>query len=172
VNNSCFIGNIHGVTTANNDAVPVLIDSADHLGTMNSSRRYETDIKLIEKVSESIPALKPVSSLQGSQGRQGQFGLIAADVAQVNPDLVIYDVDGTLYTIRYNAVNAMLLNEFLKEHRKIEEQEATIGQLRKDLQVNVARQEKQIEALTAGLQKVSAELEARKSAPQTVLNDR
>jgi hypothetical protein len=85
--------------------------------------------------------------------------LIAEEVAQANPDLVVRDENGEIYTVRYDAVNAMLLNEFLKEHRKNEEQEATI-----------ARQQKQIEALTAGLQKVSADLELSKPAPQTVLN--
>jgi hypothetical protein len=83
----------------------------------------------------------------------------------VNPDLVIYDSDGKPYTVRYDAVNAMLLNEFLKEHRKVEQQ-------RKDFEAAIAQQQKQIEALTAGLQKVSAQLELSKSAPQTVLNSR
>ena len=78
----------------------------------------------------------------------------------MNPDLVVRDKKGKPYSVRYDAVNAMLLNEFLKEHRKVEEQEATI-----------ARQQKQIEALTAGLQKVSAQLEASKPAPQTALNN-
>ena len=88
-----------------------------------------------------------------------QFGLIAEEVAKVNPDLVTHDAKGELSTVRYEAVNAMLLNEFLKEHRKNEEQEAMI-----------ARQQKQIEALTVGLQKVSAQLEASKPAPQVVNN--
>jgi exosome complex RNA-binding protein Rrp42 (RNase PH superfamily) len=86
--------------------------------------------------------------------------LIAEEVAKVNPDLVIRDENGEIYSVRYEAVNAMLLNEFLKEHRKNEEQEATI-----------ARQQKQIEALAAGLQKVSAQLETSKSAPQMVVNN-
>jgi hypothetical protein len=88
------------------------------------------------------------------------FGLIAEDVAQVSPELITRDEEGKPQTVRYEAVNAMLLNEFLKEHRKNEEQEATI-----------ARQQKQIEALTAGLQKVSAQMELNKAAPRTVLND-
>jgi hypothetical protein len=82
-----------------------------------------------------------------------QFGLVAEDVATINPDLVARDEQGKPYTVRYEAVNAMLLNEFLKEHRKVEQMQ------------------QQIEALTAGLQKVSAQLELSKSAPQTVLND-
>ena len=155
VTDSCFIGHIRGVTTQFNDAMPVLIDSQGQLGTTNSSRRYKTDIKPIEKASESILALKPVSfRYKVHKDKTPQFGLIAEDVAKINPNLVIYDADGKPYTVRYEAVNAMLLNEFLKEHRKVEQMQ------------------KQIEALTAGLQKVSAQLELSKSAPQTVLNNR
>ena len=99
-----------------------------------------------------------------------QFGLIAEEVANVNPDLVVRNENGEIYTVRYEAVNAMLLNEFLKAHGKMEEQEATITQLRKELQATVAHQQKQIEALTADLQKVSAQLEAGKAAPQVVNN--
>ena len=93
-----------------------------------------------------------------------QFGLIAEDVDNVNPDLVVRDNKGKAYSVRYDQVNAMLLNEFLKEHRKVEQQ-------RKDFEGALARQQKQIEALTAGLQKVSAQLEASEPAPQTVLNN-
>jgi len=97
--------------------------------------------------------------------------LIAEEVAKVNPDLVVRDENGEIYTVRYDAVNAMLLNEFLKAYRKIEQQEATITQLKKNLQATAANQQKQIEALTAGLQKVSAQLELNKPAPQTVVNN-
>ena len=114
-----------------------------------------------------------------------QFGLIAEKVAAVNPDLVVRDKNREIYTVRYDAVNAMLLNEFLKQRRKVEqqerkiqqqdcklqEQEVTITQLRKELQATVAHQQKQIEALAAGLQKVSAQLEAGKAAPQIVDNN-
>jgi uncharacterized coiled-coil protein SlyX len=107
-----------------------------------------------------------------------QFGLIAEEVAQVNQDLIMRDEKGKIYTVRYDAVNAMLLNEFLKEHRKVEEQEATITELKstvtqqqKDFQATAAHQQKQIEALTTGLQKVSAQLEASNGAPQTVVNN-
>ena len=89
-----------------------------------------------------------------------QFGLVAEDVEKVNSDLLARDEEGKPYTVRYEAVNAMLLNEFLKEHRKNEKQEATI-----------ARLEKQVEALSAGLQKVSDQLELSKPAPRTVLNN-
>jgi hypothetical protein len=92
---------------------------------------------------------------------------VAEQVEKVNPDLVARDADGKAYTVRYEAVNAMLLNEFLKEHRTVQEQKATISKLMQ----NFAEQQRQIEALTAGLQKVSAQLELSKSAPQTVLKN-
>jgi hypothetical protein len=104
--------------------------------------------------------------------------LIAEEVAAVNPDLVVRDENGEIYTVRYDAVNAMLLNEFLKEHRTVQElkstlakQEETILQQKKDFQAIASQQQKQIEALTAGLQKVSAQLELNKPAPQTVVNN-
>ena len=116
----------------------------------------------MDRTSEAILGLKPVTFHYKSDSTgTAQFGLIAEEVAQVNPNLVVRDENGEIYTVRYDAVNAMLLNEFLKEHRKNEEQEATI-----------ARQQKQIEALTAGLQKVSAQLEVNKPAPQIVDNDK
>jgi hypothetical protein len=181
VSSTCFIGNIRGVTPQNTDAIPVLIDSAGQLGTMNSSRRYKTDIKPMDKSSESILALKPVSfHYKVHKGRTPQFGLIAEEVADVNPDLVIYDTEGKPFTVRYEAVNAMLLNEFLKEHKKVEKQQATIGELNS----NAAKQDAAISALkkdlgaltaqlkeqAAQIQKVSAQLEVSKSAPQTVQN--
>ena len=96
---------------------------------------------------------------------------MAEQVEKVNPDLVARDDQGKPYTVRYEAVNAMLLNEFLKEHRKVEELEATVAQQEKDFQATAAHQQKQIEALTAGLQKVSAQVEMSKPASQMVLNN-
>ena len=116
----------------------------------------------MDKASEVILALKPVTfHYKADIDPKGipQFGLVAEEVEKVNPDLVTRDEQGKVYSVRYEAVNAMLLNEFLKEHRKVQELEA-----------NAARQQKQIEALTAGLQKVSAQIEASKSAPQIVNN--
>jgi Chaperone of endosialidase len=176
---SCFIGHIRGIATANADAIPVLIDSAGQLGTLSSSRRFKKEIKPMDKASESLLALKPVTfHYKSDKTNRPEFGLIAEEVAEVNPDLVVRDEKGEIYTVRYDAVNAMLLNEFLKEHRKVEEQQATITELKsteaqqqKDLQATVAHQQKQIEALTAGLEKVSAQLELSKAAPQTVLNN-
>ena len=165
VDNTCFIGSIRGVTTQNADAVPVLIDSAGQLGTLSSSRRYKTDIEPIDKSSESILSLKPVSfRYKVHKNSTRQFGLIAEEVAEVNPDLVIDDAGGKPYTVRYEAVNAMLLNEFLKEHRKVE-------QLTKDFKSKLAEQQKQIEALTAGLQKVTAQVGMSRSAKQMVVNE-
>jgi len=120
----------------------------------------------MDKASESILTLKPVTFRYKSDSKgTPQFGLIAEEVAKVNPDLVVRDRNGEIYSVRYEAVNTMLLNEFLKEHRKNEEQ-------RKDFEAAIARQQKQIDALTASLQKVSAEIEMSKPAPQTVLNNR
>jgi hypothetical protein len=164
VSGTCFIGNIRGTTTQNNDAIPVLIDSAGQLGTASSSRRYKTDIKPMDNSSESILALKPVSfRYKIHKDTTPQFGLIAEEVAEANPDLVIYDADGKPYTVRYDAVNAMLLNEFLKEHRRVEKLEAMVAQQRKDFEAAVAQ-------LTTQVQKVSAQLEANKPAPQVVNN--
>jgi Chaperone of endosialidase len=164
VSNTCFIGNIRGVTTINNDAIPVMIDSAGQLGTMSSSARFKIDIKAMDKASESILALKPVTfHYKSGKTDRPEFGLIAEEVAKVNPDLIVHDKNGEIYTVRYEAVNAMLLNEFLKEHRKVE-------QLTKDFESKLAEQQKQIQQLTAGLQKVSAQLEVSEPAPQTVLN--
>ena len=123
----------------------------------------------MSQTSEALFALKPVTFRYKKEidpAGAPQFGLVAEQVEKVNPDLAVRDKEGKPYTVRYEQVNAMLLNEFLKEHRKNEEQEATIAQLKRDS----AEQRKQIETLTAGLQKVSAQLELSKSAPQTVLN--
>jgi hypothetical protein len=155
-----FIGGIFGQTTAG-AAIPVLIDAASQLGTVSSSRRFKKQIQPMDKASVAILALKPVTFHYKSDTKDTpQFGLIAEEVAEVNPDLVVRDDNGEIYTVRYDAVNAMLLNEFLKEHRKNEEQEARIAQLRGDLQSRLAEQQKQIEALTEGLQKISAQLAA------------
>jgi hypothetical protein len=118
----------------------------------------------MEKASGAILMLKPVTfRYEKELDPEGvpQFGLVAEDMEKVNPDLVALDDHGKVYTVRYEAVNAMLLNEFLKEHRKVQE-----------LQANAARLQKQIDAPTARLQKVTAELEVSKSAPQTALNNR
>jgi len=171
VSNSCFIGNIFGSTSSN--GVAVLVNSNGRLGTMTSSARFKDEIKPIDKASEALFALKPVSFRYKKEidpARTSQFGLVAEEVEKVNPDLVVRDKEGKPYTVRYDAVNAMLLNEFLKEHRKTQELEATIAKQQKDFQATATHQQKQIEALSAGLQKVSAQLETKKPAPQVVNN--
>jgi DNA repair exonuclease SbcCD ATPase subunit len=123
-----------------------------------SSKRFKTEIKPMEKVSEAVLALKPVTFLYKADTTDTpQFGLIAEEVAAVNPDLVMRDENGDVYTVRYDAVNAMLLNEFLKEHQKMQQ-----------LTSRLAQQEKQIAALRSGLQKVSARLEESRPAAQVV----
>ncbi len=173
-----FIAGIDGVTVAR--GVAVIIDTNGHLGTVTSSERFKDKIKPMDKASEAILALQPVTFRYKQElDPEGipQFGLVAEEVEKVNPALVARDEQGKVYTVRYEAVNAMLLNEFLKEHRaflkeqrKVEAQEATITQLKQDFQFRLAKQQKQIEALTTGLQKVSEQLELSKSS-QTVLNN-
>jgi trimeric autotransporter adhesin len=153
-----YIAGINGVTVAG--GVGVIIDSTGHIGTVSSSAQYKHQIKPMDKASEAILSLKPVTfQYKHELDPDGipQFGLVAEEVQKVNPDLVARDEQGKPYTVRYEAVNAMLLNEFLKEHRKVQELEA-----------NAVRQQKQIETLTAGLQKVSAQLEIMKPRQQTV----
>ena len=119
----------------------------------------------MDNASEAIHALKPVTFHYKSDTKETQqFGLIAEEVAGINPDLVVRDENGEIYTVRYDAVNAMLLNEFLKEHGKVE-------QLTKDFESKFAEQQKQIEALSAGLQKVTADVEMSRPAPQMVVNE-
>ena len=157
-----FIAGISGVTVAN--GVGVIINTQGQLGTVVSSGRFKEAIKPMDKASEVILALKPVTFRYKHEldpDGIAQFGLVAEDVDKLDPDLVARDDQGKPYTVRYEAVNAMLLNEFLKEHSHVQEQDATI-----------ARQQKQIDALTVGLQKVSAQLELSNSAPQTVVNNR
>jgi hypothetical protein len=162
-----FIGGIRGTSTANANAVPVVIDSAGQLGTVSSSRRFKDAIKPMDNASEAILNLKPVTFHYKSDDQNTpQFGLIAEEVDKVNPDLVVRDETGEVYTVRYEAVNAMLLNEFLKEHRKVEEQQATIAQMK----ATAVQQQKQIEVLTATVQKVSDQIALSKPAPQLVAN--
>jgi len=166
VDNSCFIGNIRNALVAP-DAVAVLVDSFGKLGTMITSNRFNEEITPIGKASEALYALVPVIfhyKKEIDPKSIPQFGLIAEDVEQVNPDLIVRDKQGQPYSVRYDQVNAMLLNEFLKEHRKNEEQQATIV----GLKATVSQQQKQIEILTAGLQKVSAQLELNRPARQLV----
>ncbi len=178
VSDSCYIDNIHGATSDPGTTLAVGVDASGKLGTTVSSRRFKHDIKPIDKASEAILALKPMTFHYKSDTKgTPQFGLIAEEVAEVNQDLIVRDKKGEILSVRYDAVNAMLLNEFLKEHRKNQEQEATITQQRKDFEAAIAQQQKEIEALTATVKeqasqihRVSAQLEASKPAPQVVGN--
>jgi hypothetical protein len=155
-----YITGISGQTVVGGAAV--FVDSSGKLGTMSTSTQFSDEIKPMEKASEAILTLKPVTFRykQEIDPRSiRQFGLIAEEVEKVDPDLVGRDEKGKVYSVRYDAVNAMLLNEFLKEHRKVEK-----------LETSVARQQKQIETLTASLQKVSAHIEASRPAPNMVNN--
>jgi uncharacterized coiled-coil protein SlyX len=175
VHTRTFIAGIRGRATGVANAVPVLIDSNGQLGTASSSQRFKHDIKPMDKASDAILGLKPVTfHYKSDSTNTPQFGLIAEEVAKVNPDLVVRDEKSEIYTVRYDAVNAMLLNEFLKEHGKVQEQEATIAQLKSTVakqEATAAHQQKQIEALSVGLQKVSAELEMSKPAPRVAKNN-
>jgi len=167
VDNSCYIGNIFGSTSVN--GVAVLVNSNGRLGTMTSSARYKNEIKPMAKESEALFSLTPVTFRYkkeiDSAGIQ-QLGLIAEDVEKVNPDLIVRDQEGKPYSVRYDQVNAMLLNEFLKEHKAFVEEQRKV----QEQGASIARLEQQIEALNVGLQKVSAQLQASKPAPQVVNN--
>jgi hypothetical protein len=179
VGSSCYIGNIFNQSSPS--GVAVFVNSIGKLGTATSSARFKADIKPMGKDSDVLLALKPVSFHYKKEIDPvgiSQFGLVAEEVEKVNPDLIVRDKEGKPYSVRYDQVNAMLLNEFLKEHkafveeqRKVREQEAIIAQLKKDLQTTAAQQQKQIDALAAGLQRVSAQIEMSKAAPQTALNN-
>jgi hypothetical protein len=162
-----FVAGISGVTVAG--GVGVIVDTNGQLGTVVSSERFKDAIKPMDKASEAILALKPVTfRYKHELDANGipQFGLVAEDVEKVNPDLVARDDQGKPYTVRYEAVNAMLLNEFLKEHRKVESLEKAMAEQQKDNAAMRAMLKEQ----AAQIQKVSAELELSKTAPQTVLN--
>ena len=153
VSNSCYIGNIFNVTSSAGTAV--FINSDGKLGTTTSSKRFKEEIKPMDKASEALFVLRPVAFRYKQEidpARTRQLGLVAEDVEKVSPDLVVRDKEGKPHSVRYDQVNAMLLNEFLKEHRKVQELE------------------KQVEKLAAGLQKVSAQIELKNPAAQMAAN--
>ena len=169
-----FIGGIYNKTVAS--GVGVIINSAGQLGTMQSSARYKDDIKAMDRGSEAVLKLRPVTFYKEdlNPDKIPQFGLIAEEVEKVNPDLVMRDEDGKVNTVRYEAVNAMLLNEFLKNYRtdqdqgrKLQEQELTIAKL----QTLVAQQQKQIETLITTVRKVSERVEVGARAPRVAANE-
>jgi HJR/Mrr/RecB family endonuclease len=171
VSATTWIGGVYGVTTQSGTTAPVVVSDGGQLGTVASSKRFKKDIATMDKASEAIMSLRPVTFHYKTDAKDTpQFGLIAEEVAKVNPALVLPDKEGKPYTVRYDAVNAMLLNEFLKEHRKVEAQEATITQLKKDFGATVAQLTARLNEQAAQIQKVSAQLEASKATPQVVNN--
>jgi hypothetical protein len=165
-----FIAGINGVAVS---GVSVIVDANGQLGTIVSSLRFKDDIKPMDKASEAILSLKPVTFRYKHEidpKNVPQFGLVAEDVEKVNPDLVVRDAKGKVFTVRYEAVNAMLLNEFLKEHKKVEELEATVVQLK----TAAAQQQKDFTAhlkeQDAKIQKVNDKVELKHPAPQMVDN--
>ena len=161
----------------------MFVNSDGKLGTSTSSRRFKEEIQPMGQSSEALFSLKPVTFRYKKEiDSKGipQFGLVAEDVEKVNPDLVVRDNEGKPYSVRYEQVNAMLLNEFLKEHRKVEELKSTVATklaTMADLKSTVAQQQQEIQALAATvkeqaaqIQKVSAQLKASKTAPQVVNN--
>ena len=177
-----YITGIYGLLAAD---VPVYVDSQGKLGPNPSSKRFKENIKPMDKSSEALLALKPITFRYKKEidpAGTPQFGLVAEEVEKVNPALVVRDKNGQVYSVRYDAVNAMLLNEFLKEHGKVEElastvakQQATIAQQRRDFQAKIGEFEAtitaQLKEQAEQIQKVSAQIEASQSAPRTASND-
>jgi Chaperone of endosialidase len=169
-----FIAGIYKTTVAK--GLHVIVDSTGHLGTVGSSERFKDAIKPMDKASEAILALKPVTfHYKHDLDPEGvpQFGLIAEQVEKVNPDLVARDAQGKVYTVRYEAVNAMLLNEFLKEHKKVQEQGRTLTELK----TIAAEQRKELEVLTARAREQQAKIEAvsqrvERAVPLQVVDER
>jgi len=162
VDNACYIGQIFGATSSGGTAV--FVNSNGRLGTTTSSKRFKQDIKPMDNVSEALYLLKPVSfryKKEFDPAGASQLGLVAEDVEKIDPDLVVHDKEGRPYSVRYEQVNAMLLNEFLKEHAKVEKLEAALDTVKKCLNEQEAR-----------IQKVSAKIEVSEPAAKTALNSR
>ena len=169
--NSTYIRNINTTTVSGGGTDTVTVNlTTGLLGHLSSSRRYKEEIKPMDNASETLYRLKPVTyhyKKEIDSTQSPAFGLIAEDVAEVNPNLVARNAQGQVESVHYEMVNAMLLNEFLKEHKKVEEQQASIAELKSTVGVLMA----QLKEQAAQIQKVSAQLEVSKAAPQTVLND-
>jgi hypothetical protein len=176
VHTTTYIAGIAGQTVGAGGSF-CYVDNEGKLGVFLSARRFKTDIADMAAASEGLLALRPVTfHYKPELDKTGipQFGLVAEEVAKVNPDLVTHDAKGELSTVCYEAVNAMLLNEFLKEHRKVEEQdcrireqETTIAALKKQMETVVAHAKEQ----DSQIQKVSAQIEMNKPAPQVVVTN-
>src|SRR5437764_70704 len=166
LDNTCFIGSIFDQPVSDvGTQEAVFVDQFNVVGISASSRRFKHDIQPMDKASEAILALKPVTfKYNADKNGRTQYGLIAEEVATVNPDLVVQHKDGEISTVRYEQVNAMLLNEFLKEHKKVQNLEVTVAQQQQGMEVLTA----QLKEQAAQIQKVSAQLEVSKPAPQVV----
>jgi hypothetical protein len=167
IQTKAFIAGVSGIAVTGS---AVVVNGSGQMGVAPSSQRFKDAIKPMDNASEVILALKPVTFRYKHEiDPEGipQFGLLAEQVDKVNAALVVRDKQGKAYSVRYDAVNAMLLNEFLKENHTVQELKSNAAKQ----EATIARQQKQIEALTAGLQKVSAQLELSKTAPRTVQND-
>ena len=166
LDNTCFIGSIFDQPVSDvGTQEAVFVDQFNVIGISASSRRFKHDIQPMDKASEAILALKPVTfKYNADKNGRTQYGLIAEEVATVNPDLVVQHKDGEISTVRYEQVNAMLLNEFLKEHKKVQNLEVTVAQQQQGMEVLTA----QLKEQAAQIQKVSAQLEVSKPAPQVV----
>jgi hypothetical protein len=165
---ACYIASIFGQTSS--AGIPVLINSNNKLGTTTSSKRFKEDIKAMGAVSEALFSLKPVTfhyKKEIDPAVTSQLGLVAEDVEKVNPNLVVRDKEGKPYSVRYDQVNAMLLNEFLKEHRAFVEEQRKVEEQQKEIDVLKAELKEQ----RSLIQKVSDKVESKRSAPQVVVND-
>jgi uncharacterized coiled-coil protein SlyX len=170
-NNHTYIRNIKDTSVSGAGADVVTIDlTTGLLGHATSSRRYKEDIRPMDKTSEVIYQLQPVTfhyKKEIDRTQSPAFGLIAEEVAKADPNLIVRDSRGQPEGVHYEMVNAMLLNEFLKAHQKLEAQDATIAELKS----TVAQQQKGMEALTAQVEKVSAQIQVNKAAPQLTANN-
>ncbi|HEV3244309.1 MAG TPA: tail fiber domain-containing protein [Chthoniobacterales bacterium] len=164
VHNGTYVAGIYGFGNALSVNLPVYVNPNGQLGTIASSQRFKRDIAPMGRSSEAILLLQPVTfHYKRDLDAQGvpQFGLVAEEVAKVDPDLVVHDGTGAIYSVRYEAVNAMLLNEFIKDHRRVEEQQRQIDKLTTELKEQAAL-----------LQTVSAQVDLMKTAPRTVAENR
>jgi type I site-specific restriction endonuclease len=166
---TCFIGSIFGeIVSDPGSQTAVFVDQFNVVGIFNSSRRYKRDIQPMDKASETLYRLKPVTFKFNSDWKgTTQYGLIAEEVAEVDPQLVVHDKNGEITSVHYEQINSMLLNEFLKEHKRLEEQQASITQFKNEMQTMLA----QLKEQAAQIQKVTAQLEVNKPAPRTVANE-
>ena len=166
MSNTTWIGNIYGVTTQSGITSAVIVSDDGQLGTVVSSERFKKDIANMQNASEAILSLRPVTFHYKTDTKgTPQFGLIAEEVAKVNSALVLPDKEGKPSSVRYDEVNVMLLNEFLKEHQKVQELEAKLAQQQKDFTARLKEQD-------AKIQGVNDKLELSKPAPRTVDNNK